>query len=215
MVTPAPIVTSPVAQIVLAGRLAAAGGNSSPCGNVFYYRCLNVVPVINKANLTTIFRTTVIVPLLAATNVRYAPTQTIVRMLSDATDPQFPTVQAGTGAIVTDSEPSDDAVVVVLNTGIRGKNARGFKHFGGTSEVDTLGDILVGAGLANWQTVAASLFATMTDAGGMIWQPMVFSPFMSQIKVNPTVIRGYDIVSATLDKDIRTMRKRKTKPAVH
>lgn len=214
MPTAAPIVSTPVVQIVIFGRMIPGGGNSTPCGNVFYYRMTTAGGVLSKANLKAIFWTTVGVPLLAAANIRYTPISIGLRLITDSTDLPVLIAQAGAGAIATDSEPSDDAVVVRLLSAFRGKNARGFKHFGGTNESDTTQDILTGGGLANWQAVRDACKAAMVDAGGVAWVPFMFSPFMSQIKVNPTVVRGYDIINAVLNKDIRTMRKRKTKPAV-
>lgn len=213
--TPAPVITAPVLQIVLGGRMAAGGGNSTPCGNVFYYRMITGGGIINKTNVATIFRTTIIVPLLAAANIRYTPTKVTIRNIQDATDLPVDVNQAGVGAVATDSEPSNDAVVVVLKSSFRGKNGRGFKHFGGTNESDTTQDILTGGGLALWAAVAAACALPMTDAGGVLYNPFIFSPFQSQIKTNPTVVRGYDVASVVLDKDVRTMRKRKTKPAIH
>ena len=209
--TPAPITASPVAEVIILGTQTAGGSAATPCGNVFYYRLSAIVGGLNKAQLNTIFQTTVIVPLLAAANVCYAPNTVRIRMIDNATDPAVDFAAAGLGAIATDSEPSLDAVVCVMKSAFRGRVFRGFKHFGGSSEVDTLRDILVGAGLARWQTVRNTLFAPLVDAGGNTWTPFIFSRYQAQIKVNPTVVRGSDCTAATLNLTISHMKKRKAR----
>jgi len=206
----APIVVNKVLEVILQGRQAAAGSGIAPAGNVFYYRQTPGAVGPTKVAFGTIFQTTVIVPLLAATNARYSPVQVLLRFLDDAADPYVPFVLAGAGAIATDSEPSNDAVVVRLNSAFRGKTMRGFRHFAGTSEVDTTGDILTGAGLARWQAVRDTCRAVMVDALGLTWTPFIRSRVGEQIKVNPTTVRGVDIVASVLDLNIGTMRRRKT-----
>lgn len=214
MASLAPIVTSPVMEVLLDGVLAAAGSSSAPAGNVFYYRLSTLVLAPTKVAFGTIFQTTVVVPLLAATNARYSPVQALLRFLDNAADPYVAFALAGAGAIATDSEPSNDAVVVRLNSAFRGKTMRGFKHFAGASEVDTTGDVLTGAGLARWQAVRNACFAPMVDALGNTWTPFIRSRQSEQVKINPTVVRGVDVIAGVLNLTVGTMRKRKTPTVV-
>lgn len=200
-----------VFQIVVRGSQAAAGSGIAPAINVFNYRRTTFVGLVVKANLSTIFQTTVLVPLLAASNVRYTPNLVSIRCLNDAEDPFEDFVAAGAGAIATDSEPSDDAVYVYLKTAVRMPGGKGGKHFAGTSEVDTTGDILVGAGLARWVTVRNACAAAMADATPTNWVPTIFRPTLSQVRVNPTNVIYADVASALLDLNIGTMRRRRTK----
>ena len=206
----APIITSKVMEIITEGRQAAAGSGLAPAGNVFYYRLSGPVVAPTKVAFGTVFQATVVVPLLAATNIRYTPVQAIMRFLDDATDPYTPIVLAGAGAIATDSEPSNDAVVIRLNSAFRGKTMRGYKHFAGTSEIDTTGDVLTGAGLARWQAVRDALALPLVDALGNTWTPFIRSRVSEQVKVNPTTVRGTDVIACVLDLNIGTMRRRKT-----
>lgn len=209
--TPAPIIVGKVMECIVKGTMTAGGSNSTPCGNVFYYRLSNQVLAPTKAAFSTIFQATVLVPLLAAANIAYAPNSLLLRFLDDATDVPLSVAAAGVGAIGTDSEPSNDAVVCYMRSAFRGKVFRGFKHFGATNEVDTLRDVLVGAGLVRWQAVRDSLKIALVDALGNTWTHIVFSRFMSQVIVNPTVVRGSDITISLLDLTIGTMRRRKAK----
>lgn len=206
----APIVTTPVCEIVVKGILATGGAGQAPCGNVFYYRLSNMVLAPTKAALSTIFQATVVAPLLLAANIRYTPVQLGMRFIDDAIDLQTFIAAAGTGAIATDGEPSVDAVVVNLKSAFRGKAMRGFKHFGAVNEIDTTNDILTGAGLARWQAVRDGVKTVLVDAIGNTWTPFIRSRYLEQVKVNPTTIRGVDIVNATLTLNVRTMRKRRT-----
>lgn len=151
------------------------------------------------------------VPLKAATNVRYVPTTTNIRNILDIGDGEQSFAIAGAGAIATDAEPSDDAVVVSLLSGVRGRQGRRFIHFGGSSEVDTTGDILTGGGLALWQAVRDGAKAVIVDALGNTWTPFVRCNFGAEYIKPPIVVRGYDVVTGYLATVVGTMRKRKAK----
>lgn len=205
----APLVSTPVFAVRIAGVLLAAGSTQAPSGNTLYYRLSTLVVAPTKTALNTIFQTTVITPLKLATNVRYVPTSANIRNIADATDPEQTFTIAGAGAIATDSGPSDDAVVIALTTAVRGRQGRSYKHFGGYSEVDTTGDILVGGPLALWQAVRDGVKAPLTDALGNIWTPFVRCNFHAEYIVPPIIVRGYDATGAYLQKVVGTMRRRK------
>jgi hypothetical protein len=101
--------------------------------------------------------------------------------------------------------------VFQLRSAVRGKFGRGFKHFGGSSEVDTLGDVLVGAGLTRWQALIVPLAATMLDIDGNVWTPFIKASYLTNYKTNPTVVRGVNVTSSLLNLEVATMRKRKSK----
>ena len=199
-------------EIVVRGRQAAGGSGTAPSANVFRYRRTGNINNVNYGALNTIFQTTVLVPLLAAANIRYSPNTVSIRCLDDAVDPYQDFPAAGVGAIGTDSEPSDTAVYVYQKVGIRVRGGKGGKHFSGTSEVDTTVDVLTGAGLVRWQAVRDACKAIMVDATPNTWVPTIVSaaPF-SQLKFNPTTIVFADVVDALLDLNIGTMRRRRTK----
>lgn len=199
-----------IAEVVVRGTQAAAGSSVTPSINVFHYRRNAVAVPMSKAALNTVFQANILVPILAAANVRYTPNTVSIRMLNDAEDAYADFAAAGAGAIATDSEPSDDAVFIYLKSGLRGKSYQGGKHFGGTSEVDTTGDILTGAGLARWQTVRNALTPNLVDATPNAWTPCIFSRTLSQFRLNPTNIVTADVVTALLDLNIGTMRRRRS-----
>ncbi len=207
--TPAPIVLDDVLEVVLKGTVAAGGSNQTPCGNVFYYRRSLIAAGINKTSFKTIFASTVIAPLLAATHQDYSPNSVVIRNIQDATDPAIEIAVAGAGAIATDREPSEDSIVMRLKTSFRGKPFRGFKMFGGSNEVDTIQDILTGAGLGRWQAVRDVLDDVLTDADGNMWTPFIFSRYKSDLSKNPVTVRGTDIQSCTLNKRVSRMTKRR------
>jgi len=198
-------------EIVLKGTQAAAGSGVAPAINVFNYYRVTVAAAINKAQISAAFAATVVTPLLAAANARYSPNLTLIRNLDDKTDLPVSTAVAGAGAIATDSEPSDDAVYILLRSSLRGKSYRGGKHFAGTSEVDTTGDVLTGAGLTRWQAVRDACKANFTDAGGNVWAPVIVSRKLSNFVPVPAVIVSAFVSDALLDLNIGTMRRRRTK----
>lgn len=198
------------AEIHVLGTQAAGGSNATPCQNVYYYRRLAIVNPLSKAALNTIFQATVIAPLLAAANVRYSPNTLNIRMINDPLDVATTFAVAGAGAIGTDSEPSDDAVYMLMRTAQRGRSFRGSKHFGGSSEVDTTADILVGAGLARWVTLRNALAVTLVDATPNSWAPFIFSRTLSTMGVFALNVVGADVTAVLLDLNIGTMRRRRS-----
>jgi hypothetical protein len=207
----APLVVTPVYAIRVAGTLNAAGGLVRPAGNTFYYRLANQVITPTKTALNTIFSSTVITPLKAATSTRYVPGTSNIRNISDAADPEISFTIAGAGAIATDSEPSADAVVVALLTAARGRQGRSYKHLAGVNEADTTGDVLTGGGKTAWEAVRDGVKATLVDSLGNTWVPFVRCNFGAEYHVPPIVVRGYDATGAYLQTVVGTMRKRKTK----
>lgn len=199
------------AEVVILGTAATGGSSVTPSINVFNYRRTSTVPVLGKGSLNTIFQTTVLVPLLAAANVRYTPGNVAIRWTDDALDAPASFAAAGVGAIATDSLPSDDAVCMILQTGLRGRSFRGAKHFGPASEVDTTNDILVGAGLGRWNAVKAAVLSALVDANGNTWIPQVLSRKLSQLRVNPTTVVANDITLVQLDLNVGTMRRRRSR----
>lgn len=198
-------------QIVINGTQAAGGSSVTPAINVFYYKRSTVAVAPVKASLYTQFNATVIAPLLLAANVRYTVNHVDIRCVDDPTDLKERTVNAGVGAIATDSLPSDDAVYFRLYTALRGKSYRGGKHFSPASEVDTTNDLLTGAGLVRWQALKAAMAAVLTDTDGNVWNPVVLSAKLSQLKKNPTTVIANQITNVVLDANVGTMRRRRSR----
>jgi hypothetical protein len=196
-------------EIIVRGFMAAGGSSVTPAINVWHYRRTVLGPTLTKSRINTAFQANLVAAHLLAANVRYTPNNLTIRFIEDAVDfpNSFPV--AGVGAIATDSSPSDDAVVLYLQTALRGRKYRGFKHLAGCNEVDTTNDVLTGAGLARWQVVQAAALAGFTDADGNIWKPSVVSPSESYFKTNPTTVTANDAITIGLDTVIGTMRKRK------
>lgn len=196
-------------EVVVRGSLSAGGSSVKNCWNVFTYHRTTFANVFSKVNFAAAFRLAIIVPLVAASNVRYSVNRLSVRILDDAYDPYVDIADAGVGAIGTDSEPNNDAVFVLLKTGARGRQGLGSKHFGGTSEVDTTDNVLVGAGLARWQAVQAACNLMITDASPNNYLPTVVSRKNSVLDGNPTFIWATDLTSTALNKRIGSMAGRK------
>jgi hypothetical protein len=199
------------AEVTILGSQAAAGSNSTPAINVFNFKRRTNVVNPTKAALNTVFQANIIAPLLAAANIRYTPINVSIRWIDDALDPLQFFAAAGVGAIGTDSVPSDDAVYMLLRTANRGKHYRGAKHFAAANEVDTLGDILTGAGLVRWQTLQTALAAPLVDATPNTWDLAVFSKSLSTYRTNPTNIISNPVTQVLLDLNIGTMRRRRSK----
>lgn len=200
-----------VCEVLVPARQAAAGSNDAPSINVFHFRRTTVSGVYSNLAIGTAFVASIGAAVLAASNARYTPQLVNVRNVDDATDPYQPTVFAGVGAIATDALPSDDAIVHILQSSVRGKNYQGRKHYGTGNESDTTGDVLVGAGLARWVAVKTAHLAGFTDANGNVWVGCVLSRVLSQLRRNPTTVISSDITAIKVVLNIGTMRRRRTR----
>lgn len=208
---PLPQVTDPVYEIIIKGTATDGGAGTSKAQNVFYYRLTTPTAPVNKTNLAAAFRTAVIVPLLAAANIRYAPNRVSIRNIQNVADQSQDTAQAGVGAIATDSLPSDDSIVCILTSSTRGKMCQGRKHFGMGSEIDTTNDILT-VGAARWTAVRDGIKLVLTDADANVWTPFVLSRNCLNASLQaPVKIFGANVTGARLLLNIGTMRRRRTK----
>jgi hypothetical protein len=211
---PPPLVQQINFEIIVLGTMATGGSSVTPAINVFNFRrTSNPAAPYAKGQINTAFQAAIMAPLLAASNVRYTPTALTIRCINDALDAPVQFTVAGVGAIATDSLPSDDCITFILKTGLRGGSYRGAKHFAGGSEVDTTNDLLTGAGLARWQAVRTALLAGFTDAGANTFLLEVVSrlPANSQLRANPTTVLSTLVTSITVDANIGTMRRRRSK----
>ena len=203
-----PIVGS-IAEISAQGIMAAAGSGAKNVASIFHYRLATLTAPATKAALEAAFQAAIMVPFVAAANVRYLQVQSTVRWVDDAQDAPSAVTRALPGAIATDSQPTVDAVYMLLRTALRGKSYRGSKHFPAVSEIDSTGDILTGAGLVLWQAVRTALATALTDALGNVWNLSLLSRTLSQLSVNPTSVVANDVTTVLLNKTIGTMRRRR------
>jgi hypothetical protein len=203
------------AEVVVLGFTLAAGSNQTPCQNRYHYRRTTFVNLANKAQLSAAFIAGPMALLLAAANARYTPSALTIRWVNDAEDPPNQFAVPGVGAIATDSMVSEDACYMRLRTAKRGPRFNGSKHFGCVNEIDSVGDVLVGAGLVRWQAVQASLPVAIVDAGPNTWALAILSgPPLSQIKVNPTTVVVNDVLTVVLNRNLGNMRKRKCRRVI-
>lgn len=197
-------------EVKILGRLTAAGAGDVNCHNVFHYRRQAFTVAPSKSAFLTAFAAAIVVPLAAACHSRWAALQLSARWLDDSFDRDWFQTSAGVGAIATDSQPTHDAVSMLLRTEYRGGNYRGSKHFGGVNEIDTTGDILTGAGLTRWTAVRDALRLPIVDASPNTWKLIVVSrdPALSDFSVLPTVYEGNDVTEVEMNLRVGSMARR-------
>lgn len=199
-----------VANLILKGTLSGAGTLTKIISTTFNYRQSTALPAPSKLALSNAFLAGPYAALLAAFNINWSLGSTNIRFFDDVTDPSLATTLAGVGAIATDRLPSYNSVFMFLKTAFRGKRNKGSKHFPACNEVDTTQDVLVGAGLARWQTVQTAILAPLVAADGATWNPCIVSYKSSQLKTSPERVICNDIAQVVLNLDLGVMRKRKT-----
>lgn len=203
-----------VVDIQCSGIVSAAGGRQIPQKNSFQYRRTATVFPLLKSQVETAFQANIVAPLAAALNIRWTQVSNAVRIMNDAQDAFYVVPETSPGAIPTDSYDSRSAIYMQLISGSRGRPYNGSKHFSPLSEADTTGDVLTGAGLTRFQTLATAILAGFTDAGGNVWVPVIVSGApKNQILENPTSLTAvWDVVGVRLNKAVGSMKKRKCGP---
>lgn len=202
-------------EIVAKGTLAANGSNSVNIINVFHFRRTSTLDPISKANIESAFQAAVMDKVLLAASEDYGQDGTTLRFIDDALDAAALFSETGVGAIATDRAPGLDCVTMQLVTGIRGRFARGSKHFAGLVEAHTTGDIINGTGATLWNAVRDGIKNGFTDADGNVWVPFVNSHQPpAQWLVNPVVMVANDVTNVILNLTVGTMRRRKAKTVV-
>lgn len=194
----------------------AAGGSNAKAFNLFtHWRRTATVLATPKTPIDTAYQAAIVVPTMAALNVRATQANNQIRFMDNADDPYQPFSHAVVGAIAGDSEATDVAAFLLLRTALRGRSYRGSKHLGPMSESDTTTgtDDLFNAGcLARLATIAAAILAGFTDSTGNVWVPSVLSRKPpAQYSINPTTVVANDVISVSVNKRLGSMIHRKVK----
>lgn len=140
-----------------------------------------------------------------------------LRFPLDPTDAgeEFLNQAAMTAGPAGDTLPLTQCVTVNMASGFRGRSYRGAKRFGPVAESDTTLDSLntTGSGPDRWGNIG-NLIGAINDAHGSVYGPVILSARLSNL-VGPTVADTSavvtDIVSASLNIKLGTMRHRKVK----
>jgi len=203
-----------VAQVSIYGQIAAGGSGTVNTVTVLNFRRLAVAIAPSKNALDTAFQAAIVVPILAALNVRWGQLRNSVRWVNDAEDAplEFPHVNAG--GVAGDAQTSNETVYIRLRTALKGRSNRGAVYLGPLSEADTtLGasDVLNAAAVARFATVVTALGTDLVAADGNIWRLCVYSRLLSQSLVNPTNIVFNDVTNVALNTRIGDMKRRKVK----
>jgi len=121
------------------------------------------------------------------------------------------------GTRTGDRLPLFNAACIQCRSDARGRSYRGSKHFAPVSESDTTDDTLTGAGLTNWQTLAAALDPSalfLTGLNGSVWQFVILSPTLSNLTANPSIFTFSTVIAnggTILNAKVGTMKRRKSR----
>lgn len=202
-----------VAQVTVAGTLAAGGTQTKNLIWNFYFQRIGVSPPWIPTTIETAFSAAIVPSLLLALNIAFTQKYNLVRCLNDATDPGAQVPRSGIGAVTGDPMVSFASNYVLCRTGNRGKHYRGAKHFAPLSESDTSsgsGNILNAGSISLWGTFLAAWLAGFTDGSGNVWIPVLFSRSLSQVSLNPTTLVVNPITQLLLNKRVGRMKRRET-----
>jgi len=204
-----------IAEIVTTCTAAAAGSNSRPIQIVTHWRRTATVLAVPKTPIDTAYQASIVVPIMAALNVRCTQANNSVRFPNDAQDARQFFTHAVVGSIAGDSMPSDQAAYLLIRTALRGRSYKGSKHLGPMSESDTTiatDDLFNAACLARLATIAAAIIAGFTDSTTNVWVPCILSrKDPAQYQVNPTNVITNDVVSVLVNKRVGRMGHRQVK----
>lgn len=192
-------------------------GNVKQFVNVLHFRRITGSTPPNMTTLVTSLDTNGLAMVLVNVNVNALWNSSSLRPLDDPLNPGIVyAVNTGNpGGQTGDRYDSFSAAKLSLNTGIRGKSFRGSKHFGPLSESDAAGDDLNAGAITNWTNTAVAIFGSpfiLSDGTGNTFQCCVLSTLLSKLTPPSIQFTGADVLSATLNHTIGTMRRRKEKP---
>jgi hypothetical protein len=201
-------------EVISKGIAAAAGSTSKNMFNVWHFRRTSGAAALIKANIEGAFNTAIMLPFLAAVNIRYTQTFTSIRIMNDPLDQAQDFVRAGVGAITGDSMASEDVAFIKLSTGYKGKSYRGNKKIGPMSESDTTttSDVFVAAAITRLQAIITAFLAGFSETGNT-WIPTIYSRMLDEFAVKPAVT-AWPCISGALNKRVSSINRRKT-PSVY
>jgi hypothetical protein len=203
-------------EIVSQNYAVARGGGVKNFFNVYHFRRLTTVNVLNKTNIESQFNTVVMGPILAFLNVDFTQIQNTVRFFENPADAPLAVSRTGVGAITGDRLPDFNAAVIQLKSGSRGKNGRGSKHLGPVAESSTTGDDLTSGAVTLATAVGTAIVAGFTDSDGNGWIPGLKAAAREGLPWHyifplPTVTGWTDVGSFVINKSLGTMKRRKIK----
>jgi len=202
-------------EAVVNATSVARGGGTKNFVNVFHYRRTTIVNPVSKTNFFTGFNNNIVAAMVAALNEDWTGVNVMVRYYDDALDAYLPFTITSVGAITGQRAPDYVAATIQLKTAVRGRFARGSKHFGPITESDTTGDVLTAPSIALFSALGTAMVTPFTDSDGNIWQMQIrSSKAPAQYKVNPVTIVANDVVSMVLNHSLGTMRRRKVKTVI-
>jgi hypothetical protein len=202
------------AEILLLGICGAGGSNSRQTNFSFHYKRPTGSPGLTVAALDAVFQANIVAPIAALLNADWTQVGNSIRFIDDATNAPVLTTHASVGAIAGDRMSTVLSSFQLFQTGVRGKNYRGAKHYFPLSESDTTSgtdDLLNAAALARYATLRTALLTPLTDANTNVWSLCVLSRSLSQLRVNPTTVIVNSVSQVLTNKRIGRMRHRAVK----
>jgi len=202
------------AEIIVYGDIASGGSSTVRTVTTFHYRRNAVVVAANKAALDTIFQANIVVPMAALLNNRWTQSRNTVRFINDPLDVATVFPHAAVGAITGDSMPTAACAYLLLRTGFRGKNWRGFKRIGPMSESDATAafeDVFNAAAIARFTTLRTAMITPIVDASPNTWTLEVVSREESQLAEVPVNVESADVNEILLNKRVTESKRRQVK----
>jgi hypothetical protein len=202
------------AEIILHGTIASGGSSVVNTVTTFHYRRNAVVVPANKPALDTAFQAAIVVPLAAMLNNRWTQLRNTVRLINDPLDVATVFAHAAVGAIAGDSMPTEAVGKLLLRTGFRGQNYRGFKVVGPMSESDATAafeDVWNAATIARFTTWRTALITPLVDGSPNTWTLEIVSRDLSQLEELPVNVESADVNEILLNKRITRSKRRLVK----
>jgi len=207
-----------LAEVVMRMRYVDDVLGSKDTANVFHYRRRDFVVAPNKGQLATQFYQVVMLDLLAAmcdaydvvgVGVRYPNDPDDQEVLFTGTQLQNPFVTTD-GALVDDPLPPQNAVTMLLRTGLKGKKHRGSKRFAGASDVHVEQGYLGDTGYALWAAARDNFTTVLTEATtGETWSMCVWNRFDSDMTVIPAQTVQNDVTQVLVNRNIGSQDSRR------
>jgi len=200
-----------ILEYVQLGSITEANGLDKPLYNVFHYHRVSGSGFPDLGALCAAMNNLIVGDIQPLQNVRAHFAFGRLRPLDDPLNPGVVSLaQAGDGGVAGDPISAALALVVRLNTGVRGRSFNGRKHFGGWSEADQdSGDEWDAGMLAAFAAFLPDWLDPIDDGNGVLYRLAVVSSQLSDFLASTPTFTGADVTSLTVNKIAGTMRRRK------
>jgi len=199
--------------VVVKGTHAAGGLSAKQTVNVFHYRRTAFTSDLDYSQLNTALLAKWKAEWKANASASWTFDSIHSRCINSPLEAGLLTAVGEVGGVAGEVMPPYVAMLIKKATAIRGRSYTGRMFIPGVPESGLNNSLLTAGQLVLLQALATALTGTVTTAAGLTYNPFLFAAYLSDITVEPAVVRGADITAFTASQQITSKTSRRLKQA--